>query len=121
MNINKIIDTVETVKPNSFDSDFIRKLVEECDKKIYFEFLSEHMTEEEKKPNRYPLSDDAKLLLPDYYEIVYTSYVMAQIDYYNADYERYNNEMTMYNTKLIEFINWFTRNHSSERINIEIS
>lgn len=121
MNINQIIDTIETVKPNSYSSGFIRKLVEECDKKIYFEFLSEHLTEEEKQPNRYPLGDDDELLLPDYYEIVYTSYVMAQIDYYNGEYDRYNNEMTMYNTKLIEFITWFTRNHSLEKIKIDIS
>ena len=121
MNINQIIDTIETVKPNSYSSGFIRKLVEECDKKIYFEFLSEHLTEEEKQPNRYPLGHDDELLLPDYYEIVYTSYVMAQIDYYNGEYDRYNNEMTMYNTKLIEFITWFTRNHSLEKIKIDIS
>lgn len=120
MNINQIIDTIETVKPNSFSSDFIRKLVEDCDKKIYFEFLSEHLTDEEKQPKRYPLGDDAELLLPEYYEIVYTSYVMAQLDYYNGEYERYNNEMTMYNTKLIEFITWFTRNHSAENITIDV-
>lgn len=121
MNINNLIDTIETVKPNSFDGDFIRKLIEECDKKIYFEFLCEHMSDEEKQPDRYPLGEDTELLLPDYYEVVYTSYVMAYLDYYQGDYERYNNEMTMYNTKLIEFINSFTRKHSSEKINITVS
>lgn len=120
MKTEDLIDKIEILKPNSYDSDFIKNLIEKCDKKIYSDFLSQHpsVLEEYKQKN---LAEDAELLLPDEYEDVYLSYVMAKMDYYQGDYERYNNEMTMYNSKWLEFVSWFTRNYSCEDVKITIS
>lgn len=64
----------------------------------------------------YTASDKgAKVLLPDRFMSVYTSYIMAKLDYLASETVDYQNDASMHQAEMAAFQEYYTRTHMPKR------
>lgn len=104
---NKIIEHVDSVKPNVYRDE--EKFQWLCD--LDGQIFRQVMQEGEGVNYAFPEDMDTQLLIPHPYEGIYALYLEAQIDLHNKDYEDYNNTILVYTAKLEEFKRAYIREH----------
>lgn len=104
---NKIIEHVDSVKPNVYRDE--EKFQWLCD--LDGQIFRQVMQEGEGVHYAFPEDMDTQLLIPHPYEGIYALYLEAQIDLHNKDYEDYNNTILVYTAKLEEFKRAYIREH----------
>ena len=113
MTIIEAIDSINSLKPNSFTQEDKIKWLSTLDGIIKKEIIDTHEGAEGVEFNGYdentPL--DTVLLVPPPYDDIYLKWLEAKIDYINGDTARYNNSMIMYNTAYSAFQRYYNRTH----------
>lgn len=113
MTINEAITRTDSVKPNEYSLNDKIKWLEMLDDRIMREIIDTHEMPEEIYFYGYtntPIDIRKEELLMPFpaFEGVYTSWLMAQIDFANMDTARYNNSMIMFNqlySELCAYVN----------------
>jgi hypothetical protein len=111
MTPNKVIERVDSVRPNSYDEELKLSWISELDGMV------RHLVMGEKKvaPYKYPEDMDEDLLISFPYDDLYCLYVESMIDYYNREYDYYNNSATMFGDKFTEYKKAYIREHRAKR------
>lgn len=102
MNIEKIINKLDYLYPNTYEYEDKKHWIEELEKRIENEILNTHEGKEEKENSLYADSP---------YSEIYIYYLQAQIDNHNGEYDRYNNHITLFNEMYADYESWYHRNH----------
>lgn len=90
--INKTIEMVDSVVPNTYDDESKFQWMMELDGLV----AREVMQMEEPPGYSYPEDMDTELLIPRPYDRVYALYMEAMIDLQNRDYDGYNNTIQVF-------------------------
>lgn len=96
--INKTIEHVDGLKPNTFDPEAKFNWLRDLDGMICRTVMQQEFV-----PYKYPGDMDKELLVGSPYEGIYALYLEAQIDRYNQEYNEYNNTITAFNALLDDF------------------
>ena len=110
MNINKIIEYTNEVKPNVISDELKFGWVSALDSRINREIFGK------REEIIYRSGEDGNtelLVLPPFDEIYYY-YVSAMIDFANNEISSYTNNMILYNDKFDEFAKNYRRNNMPE-------
>lgn len=107
MTIQKLFDKVNTEKPNSFSEEHLLSFLNEIEAKVAYELIEDFEPYEE--------ADDTVLLAPAPYDMLYVSYLKAQIDYANEEIESYANNQAQHDLDFDKFTDWIVREH----VNVE--
>jgi hypothetical protein len=111
MTPNKVIERVDSVRPNSYDEELKLSWISELDGMV----KGLVMQEGEAEPYKYPEDMDKELLISFPYDDLYGLYVESMIDYYNREYGNYNNSATMFGDKFTEYKKAYIREHRAKR------
>ncbi len=107
MTIQTLFDKVNKEKPNSFSEDHLLSFLNEIEAKVAYELIEDFTPYEE--------ADDTVLKAPSPYDMLYVSYLKAQIDYANEEIESYANNQAQHDLDYDSFVNWIVR----EKVNVE--
>lgn len=109
MTPNKVIETVDRLKPNSYSEEDKLGWINELDGMVQrLVIQSDNVTE-----YSYPEDMDKELLIPAPFDGVYALFLEAKIDYYNREYANYNNSAMMFETQYSEFKKAYIREHQA--------
>lgn len=109
MTPNKVIETVDRLKPNSYSEEDKLGWINELDGMVQrLVIQSDNVTE-----YSYPDDMDKELLIPAPFDGVYALFLEAKIDYYNREYANYNNSAMMFETQYSEFKKAYIREHQA--------
>lgn len=117
MNIKTIIDQLNALKPNVFNTNLKKQWLAEVDWKVIELHKTYELNEEEQDvvDNWGHYSDDTsdskELLLDVPFTDVYLRYLSAKIDFLQSDIMRYLNENEMFEQEFLKYANHFNRNH----------
>lgn len=113
MTINEIIELVDHLKPNQFESDIKIRWLSTLDRKAYMEVMQTHEHCHIRHFKGYTNDDvDTELLIPEpFADDIYTAYLMAQIDRENGEMNKYNQSITRYNSAYLDWCNYYNRKH----------
>ena len=103
--INKVIEQVDGVKLNTFDTEAKFNWLADLDGQI----ARLVMQQDEPVTYQYPKDMDKTLLVGAPFEGIYAAYLEAQIDLHNREYDHYNQTAMVYATILDEFKRWYIR------------
>lgn len=107
MTINKVIEHVDTVKPNAYEEEAKFAWLNELDGMV----SRLVMQQDEAVVYSYPADMDRELLVPAPFDGIYALYVMAMIDFHNQELGEYNNTMLMFNSRFDEYKKAYIREH----------
>lgn len=111
MTIIEAINRIDALKPNTYlQSDKIRWL-NTVESYIKTEIIDTHEGSEKVAFAGYDMNTalDTELIASAPYDILYLSWLEAQIDYANAELGKYNNSITMFNSAYADFRNHYNR------------
>ena len=102
MTVQKLLDKVQTEKPNAFGNEKLLEYVNEIEATVAEQL---HVT-----PEMYTSEDMGKTLLAPFpYDVLYESYVKAKIDYAHEEYASYQMNQEQFSADMEEFIDWIVR------------
>lgn len=96
--MNKVIEHVDSVKPNTFDAETKFKWLCDLDGMI-----SRVVMQRDPIKYKFPNDMDTELLVGAPFESIYDLYLEAQVDFHNREYDHYNNSMLMFNAQFEEY------------------
>ena len=99
MTPNKVIEQVDSKRPNSYSEEDKFAWISEVDGMVRRLVMQETKAE----PYKYPEDGDTELLIPAPFDGLYEFYVEAMIDYHNREFQNYNNSVQMFSTRFDEF------------------
>lgn len=107
MDINKIIEYTDEVKPNVISDELKFGWVSSLDSRINREILGKN------EEIIYKSGEDGEkaLLVPPPFDEIYYHYVSAMIDFSNNEISSYTNNMLLYNEKFDEFAKNYRRSN----------
>ena len=102
MTIQKLLDKVQTEKPNAFGNEKLLEYVNEIEATVaeQLQVMFEMYTEDDMNKT---------LLAPFPYDVLYESYVKAKIDYAHEEYASYQMNQEQFSADMEEFIDWIVR------------
>lgn len=104
MKIKEVIEIVDRVKPNAFESADKIRWLNEVEGAVQTEVLMLAPAE----IVVYGAEDTERELLVDPpFDKIYEAYLKARIDFENGEYDRYRNTCAMYNSFMEDFTRWF--------------
>ena len=112
MTIQALINKVQIEKPNSFPDDKLLEFINEIEERV-----SEELREEDEFIP-YEEIDDTVLKVPAPYDVLYVSYLKAQIDYANEEYASYQLNAEQHNQDFADFANFVVRTGRSVAVEI---
>lgn len=109
MTPNKVIETVDRLKPNSYNEEDKLAWINELDGMVQrLVIQTDNVTQ-----YSYPEDMDKELLIPAPFDGVYALFLEAKIDYYNREYANYNNSAMMFETQFGEYKKAYIREHQA--------
>ena len=105
--INKVIEMVDGMTPNTFDEEVKFQWLSRLDGMI-----SRVIMEQEDPVYLYPYDMDKFLLVDSPYDGIYGLYLKAMIHFHHMEYDDYNNAMLMFNDLLEQFKAAYIRENS---------
>lgn len=113
MEIKEMIETVDKLTPNAYETEDKIKWLKHLDLQIYDEVITgcegaDAVTIGEYDREHY---DDTQLLAPDMFSDLYRWYLEAQIGKANGETARYNNALILFQSKWQEYCNWYMRHN----------
>lgn len=112
MTIQALINKVQIEKPNSFADNKLLEFINEIEERV-----SEELREEDEFIP-YEEIDDTVLKVPAPYDVLYVSYLKAQIDYANEEIESYANNQVQHELDFDNFADWVVRTGRAEVVEI---
>lgn len=118
MTILEALDTINRMKPNTYDNHTMIKWLSTLDGLIFRQVISTHeqTLEEGEEPMTFegytddtPLSTE--LIVGEPYDEIYASWLEAKIDYANGDIQKYNNSVVHYNDIYQSYVDDYNRTH----------
>ena len=110
--MNKVIENVDRVKPNTFDVRDKYKWLKDLEGRIICEVMGG-----ENYDCSIPEDADAELTVKAPYEEIYELHLMAMIDFFNREYDSYNNTLLRYRDLYDKFVAWYVEHNRSDGIN----
>lgn len=118
MKLGKVIETVNRIKGQQYDTEIMTSWINEIEGQAIDETVNRaEGFSVEFKPFDYKNDMDAVLVIPDRFEDVYLNYIYAKIDFNNQDTERYNNDVAMFNAAYEAYSAWFRRTNMPKQRN----
>lgn len=108
--VNKIIETVDGMVPNTFEEEIKFRWMTELDGIV----ARSVMQLAEPPRYEYPKDMDTKLLIPEPYERVYELYMEAMIALAYRDYHGYNNVITVFDALFSKYKKEYIRENRPE-------
>lgn len=107
MTISKVIQYVDTNKPNAFSNEDKVNWLSELDAEIAGNIM--HMSNADLQNFQYDAEDDmdSELLITFPHDKIYPQFLMARIDEMNGEYNRFANSSVLYNASYNDFVRWF--------------
>ncbi len=107
MTIAEVIERVDAVKPNAFDSATKVEWLNTLEGRLAADVLL--LAPAEVGQLRYTWDDDqgAELLAASPHDDIYGLWLQAMIDFANGEYNKYQNTMQLYNEHYGTFVRWF--------------
>ena len=99
MTPNKVIETVDRLKPTSYNEEDKLRWISELDGMVQRLVIQEDNV----TTYSYPQDMDKELLIPAPFDDLYSLYLEAKIDYQNREYANYNNSAMMFETQFSEY------------------
>lgn len=107
MTPNKVIETIDRLKPNSYSEEDKLGWINELDGMVQrLVFQNDEVTQ-----YSYPEDMDRELLIPAPFEDLYGLYLESKIDYYNREYGNYNNSAIVFEARYSDYKKWYIREH----------
>lgn len=107
---NKVIESVDSIKPNSYDEETKLSWISELDGNVTrLVFQEDSYT-----PYSYPDDMDKELLISSPFDSVYGLYLQAMIDYHNREFGNYNNSAAMFETRYNDYKKDYIRKHRAK-------
>ena len=110
MTPNKVIETVDRLKPNAYSEEDKLRWINELDGQVQ----SLVMQNDKVFQYSYPEDMDKELLIPAPFDNVYCLYLEANIDYHNREYANYNNAAMMFEAQFSEYKKAYIREHRAK-------
>lgn len=107
MTIGKVIERVDAVKPNAFDSETKVEWLNALEGRIAADVLLLAPAEIGQLHYAWPADKDTELLVVSPHEDIYNLWLQAKIDEQNGEYNKYQNTMQIYNEHFGNFVRWF--------------
>ncbi len=113
MTIIEAINSIDAIKPNTFEQVEKIEWLSILDGRIKEEIIDTHEGADAVVFNGYSedTSLDTELLVPAPYDEVYLLWLEARIDYANNEYGKYNNSRAMYNNAYNTYWKYYNRTH----------
>lgn len=111
MTPNKVIETVDTLYPNSYSEERKFGWINELDGMVKRLVIQE----DEAVPYIYPDDMDRELLIPAPFDNLYALYIQSMIEFHNREYGNYNNTTLMFETRFTEYKKSYIREHRARR------
>ena len=102
------IALVDTLLPNSYETELKLRWLNELEGMLYRELLCWH---ENAPAAPKELGEDDALLIEAPYHALYADYLAAMIHLHDAEFERYTNAMLRYNAAYAAFAADYNRTH----------
>ena len=96
--MNKVIENVDRVKPNTYEAKDKYKWIRELEGKIVCEVMGGEFD------CSIPEDADSELTVKAPYEEIYELHLMAMIDFFNREYDSYNNTLLLYRDLYDKFV-----------------
>lgn len=107
MKVGEVIERVDAVKPNAFDSLAKVEWLNALEGRIAADVLLLAPAELGQLRYRWPEDRDTELLLAPPHDDIYGLWLQAKIDEANGEYNKYQNTMQIYNEHYGNFVRWF--------------
>ena len=107
MKVGEVIERVDAVKPNAFDSLAKVEWLNTLEGRIAADVLLLAPAELGQLRYRWPEDRDTELLLAPPHDDIYGLWLQAKIDEANGEYNKYQNTMQIYNEHYGNFVRWF--------------
>ena len=113
MTLAELIAYVDKIRPNAYDKDVMTGWVNEIERKAYEQVFSRAEDFLTGYPGLYVYDEHAEtpLLIDDTHKDVYTTYILAKMDYANMELDRYNEDAAMHQAAWDDFAAEYRRNH----------
>ena len=100
MTLKELINQINSEKPSAFSSKYLVTFVNEVEQSIQ-EYLGTLL--EDRITYMWPDSEDAVLIAPPPYDMLYKSYLKAKIDFAQEEYDSYANNVEQFNADMAEY------------------
>ena len=107
MTVGKVIERVDAVKPNAFDSETKVEWLNALEGRIAADVLLLAPVEIRQLQYAWPADKDTQLLVEPPHDDIYGLWLQAKIDEANGEYNKYQNTMQIYNEHFGDFLRWF--------------
>lgn len=107
MTPNKVIESVDRLRPNAYDSETKLSWINTLDGMVNRLVLQA----ETEREYVYPDDMDTELVIPHPFDSLYGLYIESMIDYYNREYGNYNNSAMLFEARFSEFKKEYIRKH----------
>lgn len=99
MNLNELINFVDSVAYNLVSTQQKIDWIYELEQNLYMDFLNKFI---KIAPKKYTESNmqNQKLMLESQHISLYANYILSKIDYLNRDFNNYNNQVALFNQEL---------------------
>ncbi|MDD3369127.1 MAG: hypothetical protein PHP50_09620 [Lachnospiraceae bacterium] len=114
MKIKEVIDRVDSVKPNSYETEDKVRWLSYLEGTIFNDVIKTHEPElemEEEFQGYTPDDLERDLYVRFPYDELYVAYLKMKIDEENGETARYNNSAVMYNTIFTNFAKQYNKTH----------
>ncbi len=112
MTIEQAIETVDSLKRNTYTAEDKVSWLQRLESQIYRQVVLTHEnTENFVAPDYDAAPLNTVLMAQAPFDQMYLSYLEAQIDYYNGEITLYNEAITMFNAAYSDFESWYNRTH----------
>lgn len=113
MTIQKVLSTVDELKPNSISEGQKLEWLNEIETTVYTEVILTHQGSDQYEKPHIDLNTDynTELIAQEPYDRIYPEYVMCKIDFTEREWDGYNNTAAQFSQSYKEYKAWYNRNH----------
>lgn len=112
MLIRECIETVDALKPNTYQKEDKVRWLSNLDGRIVEEVIKKHVMDEPIEFQPYDVENlETELLVKFPHDELYEAYLKMKIDEENGETARYNNSAAMFNALYEEFAKAYHRTH----------
>jgi len=107
LTIGKVIERVDAVKPNAFDTETKLEWLNALEGRIAADVFLMAPVEIAQLRYTLPADEHTELLVVSPHDDIYGLWLQAKIDEANGEYNKYQNTMQIYNEHFGNFLRWF--------------
>lgn len=112
MKLAELIAYIDSIRPNAYDKDMLTGWVNEIERQAWEQVISRAEGAAE-YPGTYVYDENGEtdLLIDDAHKDVYTTYLLAQLDYANMEIDRFNVDSAMHQAAWDSYAAEYRRTH----------